>query len=251
MEPATVRCLVCGEGFGAPPVRCPRCQAPHHADCWEYVPGCARFACADAAPPEIGAWPLAHRLVATRSTLLTTGAVLLEGGLIGNVLAMLAMLSFGPGFTPVALGFTYTLAAMGLGLACFLAAGALAVRLALGPEAALLARLRSEGDRRLRRALEARVGHLLPWSPAAGAAGLFVLVETWILLGLLATGDPARALGDFPFFLVAGALLAGFVYFPVLRLAAWMVGSQRILLHRLADAAPSKPPLPPGAGTAA
>ena len=47
------RCVVCRTELPADPVHCPRCETPHHADCWEYTGGCAIYGCAAnrAAPP--------------------------------------------------------------------------------------------------------------------------------------------------------------------------------------------------------
>jgi hypothetical protein len=40
------RCLVCGCAVApSRSVRCTACQAPHHADCWEYNGGCSMFGC--------------------------------------------------------------------------------------------------------------------------------------------------------------------------------------------------------------
>jgi len=38
-------CQVCGSSLGEPVVRCARCRTAHHADCWEYLGGCATFGC--------------------------------------------------------------------------------------------------------------------------------------------------------------------------------------------------------------
>jgi hypothetical protein len=50
-----VRCAVCSQSLesagraaaaaGAAARICPRCEAPHHADCWDYNGGCAIFGC--------------------------------------------------------------------------------------------------------------------------------------------------------------------------------------------------------------
>lgn len=52
MAPTTVACPVCAariEGAGA--AACPRCETPHHQECWDYVGGCAIFGCRPALPP--------------------------------------------------------------------------------------------------------------------------------------------------------------------------------------------------------
>ncbi len=38
-------CPVCGDSLHGESVRCAKCQAPHHRDCWDYVGFCATFAC--------------------------------------------------------------------------------------------------------------------------------------------------------------------------------------------------------------
>ena len=40
-------CPVCGTSFEEADVikTCPRCESPHHQDCWDYCGGCAIFAC--------------------------------------------------------------------------------------------------------------------------------------------------------------------------------------------------------------
>jgi len=40
-----VSCPVCGEGLPGAPVACPRCETPHHAECWEFAEGCAIYGC--------------------------------------------------------------------------------------------------------------------------------------------------------------------------------------------------------------
>lgn len=41
-------CPVCGDALCAPMRRCDVCRTLHHVDCWEYLGGCAIFACASA-----------------------------------------------------------------------------------------------------------------------------------------------------------------------------------------------------------
>ena len=38
-------CHVCGAGFEGTAVACPRCDTPHHGDCWDYFGGCATYGC--------------------------------------------------------------------------------------------------------------------------------------------------------------------------------------------------------------
>jgi hypothetical protein len=43
---ATGACPVCGTAVEEGPGRCARCKTPHHPECWEYLGGCAVYACA-------------------------------------------------------------------------------------------------------------------------------------------------------------------------------------------------------------
>lgn len=45
------RCPVCASDLAGLPVPCPRCGTLHHAECWGYAGGCARYGCTPA-PPE-------------------------------------------------------------------------------------------------------------------------------------------------------------------------------------------------------
>lgn len=47
-----VLCRVCASLLTGERVLCPRCETPHHADCWRYNGGCALFGCS---PDETGA----------------------------------------------------------------------------------------------------------------------------------------------------------------------------------------------------
>src|SRR5947209_5209469 len=43
---STTICKVCGcKILEGSTISCPRCETPHHADCWEYNNGCSVFAC--------------------------------------------------------------------------------------------------------------------------------------------------------------------------------------------------------------
>mgnify|MGYP006286410321 CR=1 FL=1 len=46
-EERMIECPVCGSPIEDEPRYCPRCDTPHHQDCWDYVGGCAIFACRD------------------------------------------------------------------------------------------------------------------------------------------------------------------------------------------------------------
>lgn len=43
-------CGVCGSQLGPPLELCPRCESPHHQDCWEYNGGCSVYGCVRATP---------------------------------------------------------------------------------------------------------------------------------------------------------------------------------------------------------
>jgi hypothetical protein len=45
VEQLTGRCPICAQGLREPLIRCDRCRAPHHRDCWEYLGRCAVFGC--------------------------------------------------------------------------------------------------------------------------------------------------------------------------------------------------------------
>jgi Prokaryotic RING finger family 1 len=40
-----IKCAICGEELGTNFVRCRRCKAPHHAECWTYNETCGMYAC--------------------------------------------------------------------------------------------------------------------------------------------------------------------------------------------------------------
>jgi len=43
---SSIRCPVCASPVGDADVHvCPRCDTPHHRECWDYVGGCALFGC--------------------------------------------------------------------------------------------------------------------------------------------------------------------------------------------------------------
>ncbi|MBV8878352.1 MAG: hypothetical protein JO332_00170 [Planctomycetaceae bacterium] len=45
------RCPICTTELSEPLVRCTRCAAPHHRECWDYVGRCAVYACEPARRP--------------------------------------------------------------------------------------------------------------------------------------------------------------------------------------------------------
>lgn len=44
-EAGEARCPVCGDGVDGPRTDCPRCETPHHSECWNFNEGCALFGC--------------------------------------------------------------------------------------------------------------------------------------------------------------------------------------------------------------
>lgn len=64
--PAEIQCPVCaGAITEATPRTCPRCDTPHHGDCWDYVGGCAIFGCRPAeAAEDTGGLPAVRGAVA-------------------------------------------------------------------------------------------------------------------------------------------------------------------------------------------
>lgn len=92
-----VRCQVCGELAGDAVVRCPVCDTPHHADCWDYAGACTTFGCsgapAGAPPPSRVASFVARRRAAAAKTYqryldTTRGLRLLRVGRFVSLLAM-------------------------------------------------------------------------------------------------------------------------------------------------------------------
>jgi hypothetical protein len=45
LEPCEGACPVCGNVMDLSRVDCPRCETPHHRECWEYFGGCTTYAC--------------------------------------------------------------------------------------------------------------------------------------------------------------------------------------------------------------
>lgn len=225
------RCPVCGDGVGSAPRACPRCRTPHHPECWEYVPGCAIFACADTAA-SIGSeeWSSAQRLVMLRTSILGWGSRLILAGIV----ICFVLLAFGYQlFQPV---FRLPIGLVVLGMACPMADLVIQARLARIGGLEELTRLQADGDRHLRGAIRARCS--LPMKAPAWeiAASLALLQLAAVNLGFVHTWDVSGAM------LFDGILhrnmmvLAGacglFVYWPLAWLASAMVGSQQVLANR-------------------
>ena len=43
--PVTAHCPVCGDGLEGKLTPCPRCETPHHEECYKYNDGCGIYAC--------------------------------------------------------------------------------------------------------------------------------------------------------------------------------------------------------------
>lgn len=258
-------CPVCGVGFDAAPRDCPRCSTPHHPDCWDYVPGCAVFACTEAAltvggrPDE---WPLPYRLILMRSRVRTVGANLIQGAVLG--MTLLAPVTFGLMIVPplAVVGMlvqVLSYLALVLGALALPASAFLSWRIRREGGDELLARARSDGDRRLRDAVEARAGLLVrapPWEAAVKVGTAYAF-----LIGLLFTVAVAVA-GAYegnPWILLAspllGLLMGGvgavtttlFTAYPLFWIAGRLAGSERVLLNRLEAGVPRLDKGPGGA----
>jgi len=241
-------CPVCADLLAGPMRTCPRCRTPHHPECWDYLPGCAIFGCADApevGPPAIVEWPWARRLVLVRARLRSAAATTLYAGSIAFAVAVALN---DTAWKPYAVELS-VLAGVVLVL---LVPALLLAELAywFSPARAEVARAEADGDRRLQAALERRVGRVANLSPWVTSLLLGVMIclpfplRTW--LGLQ-TGK--SMLGALVGFLVVTPLV-GAVFLPAVWLASQLVGSQKVLLNRLeaSQRGPEKPALPPGDG---
>lgn len=229
--PAAPHCPVCGDVLAKSPRRCPRCDTPHHPECWDYVPGCAVFGCSDASPPAILEWPWAHQVLAARARLTSVVAHSMQAGI----------LAFGAAVALNEAGQKAIVPFVVICMAVF--AVALTLRVAVeaiywfSPARRSLVDALEQGDRQLQRAIDRRVGALVPvasWK-LAWALGLALLfpkfaedcVEWWYGVGKL------HPVVMFVLLLVLGALFGLVVFFPGLFLAERMIGSQRVLVNRL------------------
>jgi hypothetical protein len=219
----TGSCPVCGDAIGEDPRVCPRCETLHHQECWKYVPGCAVFGCADAAPLAIEDWPHTHQLLLVRTRWVTAAARSLQG----VVLCFVALITWNslattdpPGlfFAAFAIFSVSTVLAM-------LGASSYGCRIAVDGGDRLLQLTEAQGDRRLARAVEARTGRLLPLPPIPTAA----LVTAFVFAPLLVRLGPFQ---DVSGPLVAAGLLYIILWGALAIPAAW-VGRQRVLANRL------------------
>ena len=106
-------CSVCGDSIDGPLQCCPRCETPHHPECWEYNEGCAVYGCKAALlvvrdraaatlaegalelpTPEEAPPPLLWQL----SRLPPVTWRLVGGGLLFAVMGMLSLTAARPGF---------------------------------------------------------------------------------------------------------------------------------------------------------
>lgn len=229
--PAAPHCPVCGDVLAETPRRCPRCDTPHHPECWDYLPGCAVFGCADAAPPAILEWPWAHQVLAARARLTSVVAHSLQAGVLafGAATAINAA-SRGPLIPFIVLCLVV------LGTSLVLRLGVEAVYW-FSPARQSMKDALTQGDRQLQRAIERRVGALLPiasWKLAWGLGVALILPRFledsyawWLGAAKL---NPAIL---FVLMLVLGAFFGFTVFFPGLYVAERLLGSQRVLVNRL------------------
>lgn len=47
-------CQVCGTEIGAKCQPCPKCETPHHPECWEFTHGCSTYGCGESSQVEAG-----------------------------------------------------------------------------------------------------------------------------------------------------------------------------------------------------
>lgn len=237
-------CPVCGASIEVAPRLCPRCDTPHHHDCWEYVPGCAVFACAEGTQltvPTEG-WPRAYERVLTRAAWATRTARVLQ------LVAVAVAVGLG---TPT--GSLPYHGAVWLLIFCVLAAPVSILAL-LGSTAALyisgdhlvLREAQAQGDRRLTRALSERCAELVPGGPlkAAWVTGVITTALVTLQRRGLSPADGSLLVqlisSGFAYLAVGTVLGLGFFY-PLLKAASLLVGSQRILANRLAASLPALP----------
>jgi hypothetical protein len=90
-EPIVPRCVVCRTELPPDPYLCPKCETPHHHDCWEYAGGCAVYGCFAGRPqrpppPSSQPFPLDERAIgAIFGALLGFGVVGSAFGAVGRV----------------------------------------------------------------------------------------------------------------------------------------------------------------------
>ena len=233
-------CPVCGSDFEEPPKRCPRCDTPHHQDCWEYVPGCAIFACADSARPDLEGWPGAHRLVLRRARLRRWVATGLQVYVLAAVLVR-SGLGFGLGWFPglatvglwleEALPLVLVLLVVGLGVDA-----SIGMELEAPEHAKVLQKAESEGDRRLQGAIERRVGspfRISPWVLTLMAWAGVEALDAWHS----AMRVPERVGGSVVITTVSTSWWAHLQFPLIVGILLWIsaqaVGSQLVLANRL------------------
>lgn len=227
--PARISCPVCGDGLESSPKVCPRCDTPHHPECWDYVPGCAVFACQDSAPPALSSWPFAHRLLVARARLTNVNAHALQAFVIGFAGAMAS-----PWTKDTILPFLVALAFFGC--LSFPIQLLLEIFYRFSPAYEIACSAEAQGDRHLRHALDQKAGSVLslaPWK-LAWALGMLActpkvledLVEFWV------TGKFKVLFGILVALPTVGGLVGAFFY-PLLKTSDLMIGRQKILARRL------------------
>lgn len=241
-------CPVCADPMDGPVRTCERCGTPHHPECWDYVPGCAVFGCVDTAPAlATESWPRVHQLVLSRAR----GAAVAAGAFQASVgiFALAATLDIPPSVIPHWLATTLLTAsalAMAVGVLATVLFFVRLVQMRLAGGAELLRQARADGDRRLRAAIESRVGSLAPGAQVRYLTTLGVTIAGSQMLKQVWTGGlqgPAHLVG-----LILATGILGCVYAavlsPPLLIGGVLVGSQRVLANRMAAALPEKPAPP-------
>jgi hypothetical protein len=195
------------------------------------VPGCAVFGCADTTPPAILEWPWAHQVVAARARLTSVVAHAMQATILSFGAACALSEAAREPIIPFVL------------LCAVVVAFAVPARLAVeamywfSPARRSLQDALVQGDRQLQRAIERRVGALVPvasWKLSWALGMLLVFpkfvedtLEWWYGVGKLHPAILAMMV------VVLGAGFGLVFFFPGLFMAERLLGSQRVLLNRL------------------
>ncbi len=221
------RCPVCGDPIHSAPETCLRCDTSHHKECWDYVPGCAVFGCAEQGhlPVSTQSLPETHRLVLEGIEWITWSGYALQSVVVGFI-AVTATISFtgNPAAWAVGLFVGAVLATL---ISMF---GAFRVKWALQKTGAL-ALLRGEspaGDRKLARGIEERTGGTSWFPPSFAAAVLSFAVFTNFGFTLPHEWTWAYLARTAPFATVLTLALYGAIKLP----NRW-VGYQKVIVNRI------------------
>ncbi len=236
-------CPVCGDHFQTAPRRCGNCDTPHHPECWDYLPGCAVFGCAEITPPAIMSWPWSYQVIRFRARLSSFNAHALQIG----VLTFLAAVGTGnsvPALISLTL-FCAILFAVGLPLQILVE-----IAYRLSPAHETLKTAVKHGDRRLKTVIERQAGSLVPVGSFTLARIFGALVCMPGLFNDLWTSYAAGTFGIGKIFTMSVALLLvghffAILFFPLLWICEKWIGTNTVLLNRL-EASLSLPEKPTG-----